>query len=82
MNSTNDCDMNFPMNQCSVTEINKVENSLTAVSNKVTGSNKSTTIILQFDHSPNICTVTASDNNDDINNPLDIYKQFGMIFFS
>lgn len=66
MNNTNDCDMGM------------IENYHHVVSNTMPNQNKPTTLILQFNHSDNLCTASVSTDDETINSPLDIYKQFGM----
>lgn len=77
MNSTNDCDINFPINQFNESTMNKVEDCTNVDNSKSPSQTKSTTLVLKFSHSSNPCTATVSNDDDTINSPLDIYKQFG-----
>lgn len=72
MNSINDCDMN---------EYEKVDAYHNVADNDASNQNKPSTLVLQFEHSSNVCTATVSNDDETINSPLDIYKQFGMTFF-
>lgn len=81
MNSTNDCDMNFSIDH-SNNGLIKEANDCPNVGSQNTIDPVKPTLILHFDHSPNICTAMVSNDDDIINSPLDIYKKFGMIFDS
>lgn len=80
MDSTNDCDIHFPMNQFNESTINKVENCTNVANDKMPSQTKPSTLVLKFSHSSNPCTAMVSNDDDTINSPLDIYKQFGMRF--
>lgn len=85
MNSTNDCDIHFQMNQFNESTMNKVEDCTSATNNgSAAPSNQAipSTLVLKFSHSSNPCTATVSNDDDTINSPLDIYKQFGMRFIA
>lgn len=80
MNSTNDCDINFPMNQFNESTMNKSEDCTNDSSRASNNSQtNASTLILQFSHTDNTCTSTASNDDETINSPLDIYRQFGKI---
>lgn len=81
MNSTNDCDTHFPMNQFNESTMNKVEVCTSVANNNMPSQTKSSTLVLKFSHSGNPCTATVSSDDNTINSPLDIYKQFGKRFF-
>lgn len=85
MNSTNDCDIHFQMNQFNESTMNKIDDCINATNNGSPAPQnqaKPSTLVLKFSHSSNPCTATVSNDDDTINSPLDIYKQFGMRFMA
>lgn len=75
MNSTNDCDINAPINRGDGA-MNTADNCGNDSDNAPSQA-KPTTLVLQFSHSSNFCTATVSTDEETINSPLDIYRQFG-----
>lgn len=88
MNQINECTMNNKVEgRCSnvansIATAAVAEIAAAAAPTVAPNQNIPTTLILQFNHSTNACTATVSNDDDTINSPLDIYKQFGMICFS
>lgn len=76
VNSTNKCDESVSTTAASTNQNNNNnDDEIKENCNKNTG----TTLQLHFSHSSNVCTSKVSDDNQTINSPLDIYKQFGGI---
>lgn len=82
MNSTNDCDTNFPMNQFNDKTTKEIENCTSENLDNFPDATKPPTLILQFNHTENPCTSFVSNDDETINSPLDIYRQFGKLFTS
>lgn len=77
---TNDCDINFPLNQFNESTMNEFEDcpkGSSEASNNTPGQTNSSALILEFSHTANLCTSTASSDDETINSPLDIYRHFG-----
>lgn len=78
--STNDCDINYQMNNSHKSNTSEVEHNTSEVNDNLPNQLRPSTLVLQFNHSANPCTATIS-NDETINSPLDIYRRFGEITF-
>lgn len=65
------------MNHFNESTMKKVEDES---GNNTPGQTQPSTLILQFNHTANPCTSFISNDDETINSPLDIYRQFGKNF--